>query len=86
MSPHMLPTSLTVSGQAVVTWRGGLALSRYRSEIEAKSLRLLETVRASLIYLCLAVRWEEVLRSEEREPLQEIPWVRADILEDDLKV
>ena len=42
--------------------------------------------RRSLIYLCLTAHWEEVRRSEERDPKQEIPQMHADIVEDDLKV
>jgi tetratricopeptide (TPR) repeat protein len=75
-----------VSEQAVANLRDALALSRYRGDFEVNALRLLKTVRASLIYLCLAVHWEEVRRSEERDSTQEIPWIRADIVEDDLKV
>jgi hypothetical protein len=75
-----------VSEQAVANLRDALALSRYRGDFEAKALRLLKTVRASLIYLCLAVHWEEEHRTEERDPTQEVPCMRADILEDDLKV
>lgn len=44
------------SEQAVANLRDDLALSKYRRDFEAKALRLLKTVRASLIYLCLAVR------------------------------
>jgi hypothetical protein len=54
-----------VTPQAVAALKDSLAVSRYRRDFEAKALRLLKLVRASLIYLCLAVHREEEKRSNE---------------------
>jgi LA2681-like HEPN len=57
-----------------------------RRDFEAKTLRLLKTLRAALIYLSLAVYTEERFRSQERDPNQTIPVLPAHPLKDDLKV
>lgn len=75
-----------VSAEAAASLKDGLALSRYRSDFEAKAIRLLKTVRAALIYLCLAVQWEETHRSEEKREDQETSKIGPFILEDDLKI
>lgn len=62
-----------------------LALLRNRLDFEEKALRTLKTVRAAMIYLCLAVYWEERRRAQDRGPNQPIPWVEASILEDERK-
>lgn len=66
--------------------KDALALSRHRSDFEAKALRLLKTVRAALIYLCLAVQWEENRRSETTNAGQEARGIGPFLLEDDLKI
>ncbi|MDP9457317.1 MAG: LA2681 family HEPN domain-containing protein [Actinomycetota bacterium] len=70
------------SPQAIAALKDSLAVSRYRRDFEAKALRLLKLVRASLIYLCLAVHREEEKRSNERDPKQEVPMMRAHFFED----
>ena len=75
-----------VSAEATSSLKDSLALSRRRSDFEAKALRLLKTVRAALIYLCLAVQWEETRRSEKRDADQEAPGIGPFLLEDDLKI
>ena len=40
-----------------------LAYSMHRGEFEAKTLRLLKRTRSALMYLCLAVHYEEKLKS-----------------------
>jgi hypothetical protein len=43
-----------------------LAYSISRSDLEARTLRLLKLVRAALIYLCLGMHWEERRRMKRR--------------------
>ena len=43
-----------------------LAYSISRSDLEARTLRLLKLVRAALIYLCLGMHWEERRRMKQR--------------------
>jgi tetratricopeptide (TPR) repeat protein len=43
-----------------------LAYSVSRSDLEARTLRLLKLVRAALIYLCLGMHWEEWRRMKRR--------------------
>ena len=43
-----------------------LAYSIPRSDLEARTLRLLRLVRAALIYLCLGMHWEERQRMKRR--------------------
>lgn len=62
-----------------------LALLRNRLDFEKKALRMLKTVRAAMIYLCLAVHWEERRRAQGRDPNQFVPWMEAFILEDEWK-
>ncbi|HBB95670.1 MAG TPA: hypothetical protein DC054_09785 [Blastocatellia bacterium] len=57
-----------------------------RRDFEAKTLRLLRTLRAVLIYLSLAIYTEERFRSQERDPNQTIPVLPAHPLKDDFKV
>lgn len=63
-----------------------LALYRGRWEFDGDALRMFQTVRAALIYLCLAVHWEEDRSSRERDPDQPIPQMEAPILDDDRKL
>jgi len=60
-----------------------LALYQGRSEFDAKALRMFQTVRAALLYLCLAVHWEEGRRSRERGADTPVPSMEAPILSDD---
>lgn len=43
-----------------------LAYSISRSDLKARTLRLLKLVRAALIYLCLGMHWEERRRMKRR--------------------
>lgn len=63
-----------------------LSLSIYRRQFETKSLRLLKTVRAALMYLSLAVHWEEQERAKTRSPDAIVPGIPLDIWEDEWKV
>lgn len=74
------------SEEAIASLKDSLSISRHRRDFEAKALRLLKTVRAALIYLCLAVQWEEARRSEERGSNQEAPGIGPFSFEDDLKI
>jgi len=62
-----------------------LARSCYRRDFEAKTLRLLKTMRAALIYLALAIRAEENQRAKARKPGAIIPGVSLDVWEDSWK-
>lgn len=62
-----------------------LALLRNRSDFEKKALRMLQTVRAALIYLCLAVYAEEDRREQDREPDHRVLSMEAHFLEDEWK-
>lgn len=59
-----------------------LALLRNRADFEHKALRMLRTVRAALVYLCLAVHEEENRRGAERGPDEYVPPIEAHVLED----
>jgi hypothetical protein len=63
-----------------------LALYQGRSEFDANALRMFQMVRAALIYLCLAVHWEEGRRSRERGADGPVPSMEAPIFEDDFKL
>jgi hypothetical protein len=74
------------SPQAIAALKDSLAMSRYHWDFETKALRLLKLVRASLIYLCLAVvHWEEERRSKGRGPEQEVPMMGAQTFADERK-
>jgi LA2681-like HEPN len=75
-----------VSPQAIAALKDSLAVFLYHQAFETKTLRLLKLVRASLVYLCLAVRWEEVRRSKDNDPDHEIPMMDAHTFEDERKV
>lgn len=62
-----------------------LAKSLRRSDFAAKTLRLMRTARAALIYLSLAVWQEERCRESSRDPSQIIVPNPLDIWEDDWK-
>ena len=62
-----------------------LALLRNRSDFERKALRMLQTARVALVYLCLAVHAEEGRREREREPDHRVLSVEAHFLEDEWK-
>ena len=63
-----------------------LAVSVYRREFEAKTLRLIKMARAALIYLSLAIHCEERQRERERRPDNILLRTPLDIWEDDWKV
>ena len=64
-----------------------LASSLYRREFEAKTLRLLKLVRAALIYLSLAINYEEYRRARERGPDTIIvPGIQMDVWKNEWKV
>jgi tetratricopeptide (TPR) repeat protein len=62
-----------------------LALFQGRSEFDASALSLFQMVRAALVYLCLAVHWEEERRSRERGADRPVPSMEAPIFDDELK-
>jgi hypothetical protein len=62
-----------------------LAYSLSRYDFEAKTLRLLKTVRAALTYLSLAVHQEERVRRRNRDPTEIVPGIALDRWEDDWK-
>jgi hypothetical protein len=62
-----------------------LALSVYRQDFECKTLRILKTVRAALIYLVLAVHIEERQRAKGRGPGKTLGTMPLDVWEDDWK-
>jgi len=51
---------------ALKPFKDELAYSLYRSDFEAKTLRLIKMVRASLIYLSLGIHCEELRRKQEK--------------------
>ncbi len=63
-----------------------LAFSMYRRDFEEKALRLLKIARAALIYLSLAIHWEEQTRKKERGPDAIVPGLPMDVWEDEWKV
>ena len=63
-----------------------LAFSMYRREFEEKGLRLIKMVRAALIYLSLAIHWEERKRKDERDPDAIVPPMFLGTWEDEWKV
>ena len=62
-----------------------LALSVYRRDFEAKALRLLKLARAAMVYVVLAIRYEELSRNRERAPKGVRLPMRLDVWEDDWK-
>lgn len=63
-----------------------MAFSMYRRDFEEKALRLLKMVRAGLIYLSLAIHWEERERARQRDPEVFVPGMPMDVWEDEWKV
>ena len=63
-----------------------LAYSIYRQKFERKTLRLLKLTRASLIYLSLAIFYEEQLRAKERGLDTFVGETMLDVWEDNWKV
>jgi len=63
-----------------------LAHSMYRRDFQEKALRLIKMVRAALVYLSLAIHWEEQKRKKERDPEAIVPGMPLDIWEDEWKV
>jgi hypothetical protein len=62
-----------------------LALYQGRLEFDTKALHMFQMVRAALIYLCLAVHWEEGRRARERGADTPVPSMEAHIFDDDFK-
>jgi hypothetical protein len=54
--------------------------------INEKALRLTKMARAALIYLSLAIQWEERDRAKKRGPDVFIPGMPTDVWENDAKV
>jgi hypothetical protein len=75
----------TTRPEALDALDDNLALFQGRSEFDTKALRMFQMVRAALIYLCLAVHWEEERRSRERGVDRPVPSMEAPILDDDFK-
>jgi len=63
-----------------------LAYSMYRRDFQQKALRLIKMVRATLIYLSLAINWEEQRRKEKRGAEFIVPGMPLDIWKDEWKV
>lgn len=63
-----------------------LAFSMYRRDFKGEALRLLKIARAALIYLSLAIHWEEQRRKKERGPDIIVPGMPMDVWEDEWKV
>lgn len=63
-----------------------MAFSVDRGELEAKTLRILKMARAALIYLAVAVNWEERERRKERDSNKEVLEIRLDTFEDEWKI
>jgi len=63
-----------------------LAFSLYRREFEAKTLRLLKLVRAALIYLSLAINFEEYRRAKDRGLDSPLPAITLDIFKNEWKL
>jgi hypothetical protein len=63
-----------------------LALLRNRLDFERKALRMLKMVRAAMVYLCLAIQWEEDRRARARDANQPVPQMEALVLDDDFKL
>jgi len=62
-----------------------LALLENRLDFDAKALHMFKTVRAAMIYLCLAVHWEEQRRAQNRDQDRPVPWMEAFFIEDEWK-
>ena len=63
-----------------------LAFSMYRRDFQEKALRLIKMARAALIYLSLAIHWEERERKQKRGPDVFAPGMPMDVWEDEWKV
>ena len=63
-----------------------LAYSMHRGEFEAKTLRLLKRTRAALMYLCLAVHYEEKLKAKKHPEEFNLPAMTLSVLDDSWKV
>jgi hypothetical protein len=63
-----------------------LAFSVDRHEFVAKTLNLIRTARAALIYLALAIRCEETQRAKARKPGATVGQSALDVWEDDWKI
>lgn len=74
------------SNEASLVLTDTLAFSIYRREFEVKTLKLLKMTRAALIYLSLAIHWEEQRRAKERDSKTVVPEMPLDIWEDKWKV
>jgi len=63
-----------------------LAFSLHRRDFEAKTLRLMKMIRAALIYLSLAIHYEEQQRAKERDPNKVVSESPLDIWKDEWKI
>jgi hypothetical protein len=63
-----------------------LAYSMHRGEFEAKTLRLLKRTRSALMYLCLAVHYEEKLKAKNNPEEFNLPAMTLSVLNDSWKV
>lgn len=62
-----------------------LAFSVDRKELEAKTLKVLKMARAALIYLCLAINWEERERAKALAPNVRVLSMPMDTIRDEWK-
>ena len=74
------------SNNVETIWHDNLTFSMHRREFESKTLRLIKMARAALIYLSLAIHYEEQQRSKEQCPNSIVPKIPLDIWEDEWKV
>lgn len=75
----------TTRSEALDALDDNLALYQGRWEFDTNALRMFQMVRAALIYLCLAIHWEEERRSHERGVDRPVPSMEAQIFDDEFK-
>ena len=63
-----------------------LAYSMHRGEFEAKTLRLLKRARSALMYLCMAVHYEEKLKAKKHPEEFSLPAMTLSVLDDSYKI
>ncbi len=63
-----------------------LAYSMHRGEFEAKTLRLLKRTRSALMYLCMAVHYEEKLKAKKHPEEFSLPAMTLSVLDDSWKI
>lgn len=74
------------SNNVEAIWHDNVTFSMHRREFESKTLRLIKMARAALIYLSLAIHYEEQRRLTEQHSNSIIPEIQLDVWEDEWKV